>query len=297
MSAALSPNSTSCHSSSCPTTTSTLLRQRCSLSISRAVTRLSPSRISPTARCWSWLPTRPARSATRSCARASASLSSTRWPWRARSRPPSRRLSRPSHLRSPTDRRSLSYPYRKKAKRSRKETITRRAGTEDEPNAAVDLPARIGHALALGATAIHFEPRSSGMVISGRVEGPLRELGTLPDGDRVTDELTRLTGIDVAQATRPHRAQRAADRVPGGLGRAGGRRPSDDSWSARHSPSGRRSPALPAPLRARSRHISNARRSRPHLPGAAGCSFSAERLGARSQRRSTPQSRSSMRHP
>ncbi len=74
-----------------------------------------------------------------------------------------------------------------------------------EPDAAVDLPARIARALALGATAVHFEPRSSGMVISGRVDGVLQELGTLPDGDRVTDELTRLMGVDIAQATRPHR--------------------------------------------------------------------------------------------
>ncbi len=73
-----------------------------------------------------------------------------------------------------------------------------------EPDATVDLPSRIGHALALGATAVHFEPRSPGMVISGRVDGALRQLATLPNSDRVTDELTRLTGLDVARATRPH---------------------------------------------------------------------------------------------
>ena len=66
-------------------------------------------------------------------------------------------------------------------------------------------PPESGSALALGATVVHFEPRSSGVVISGRVDGVLQELGTLPDGDRVTDELTRLMGVDIAHATRPHR--------------------------------------------------------------------------------------------
>lgn len=67
----------------------------------------------------------------------------------------------------------------------------------EDQNAAAGVLASIMQALSLGATAIHFEPRASGMVISGRIDGNLRELATLPNSDPVTNELGRLVGVDL----------------------------------------------------------------------------------------------------
>ncbi|MDQ3122857.1 MAG: Flp pilus assembly complex ATPase component TadA, partial [Actinomycetota bacterium] len=86
------------------------------------------------------------------------------------------------------------------------EQVEIEAGEDQDPAAGV--LASIMQALSLGATAIHFEPRSSGMVISGRIDGNLRELATLPNGDPVTNELGRLVGVDLTHVSRTH--QRSA---------------------------------------------------------------------------------------
>lgn len=124
----------------------------------------------------------------------------------------------------------------------------------EDQDAAAGVLASIMQALSLGATAIHFEPRSSGMVISGRIDGNLRELATLPNGDPVTNELGRLVGVDLTHVSRTLQ-QRTADLVPGRLGPPAGCRPSDDSWCTSHSPNRRQSVTGAVSLRARSRHI------------------------------------------
>ena len=57
------------------------------------------------------------------------------------------------------------------------------------------------------------------------------------------------------EPTRPHHRNATADLVRGGLDRAGGCRPSDDSWATGHSSRRRRTATAPVPLRPRSRHV------------------------------------------
>ncbi len=83
--------------------------------------------------------------------------------------------------------------------------------TEDEhaedheaPDAAREVLETVHHALSLGASAIHFRPCSSGMVVHGRIDGDLRELATLSDSERVTTELRRLAGMDLTHSAGPN---------------------------------------------------------------------------------------------
>ena len=65
----------------------------------------------------------------------------------------------------------------------------------------------VEHALSLGASAIHFAPRSAGMVVHVRIDGDLRELAILPLSDLVTNELGRLVGVDLIRSARPRHAR------------------------------------------------------------------------------------------
>ena len=167
----------------------------------RAVIRLFPSRISRMARCSSWSPTRPARSATTSCARASASPSSTRWPWLARSRPPSRRRSRPSHRRTP------DRPHGRSRARTGRERADARKGRArgerngGEPDAAVDVLARSGTPCARS----NRDPLRASVVRSG--DQRRESTGTL---QRARDAAGRRSGH--GRAGTPHGRRHRATR-------------------------------------------------------------------------------------
>ena len=126
---------------------------------------------------------------------------------------------RANHGRRPPIGRSRARTRRER-KRRQKGTNTRRAGTEESLMRPSTSRPESGTPSRSGQPQSTSKPRSSGMVISGRVDGVLQELGTLPDGDRVTHELTRLMGVDIAQATRPHRRNAPADLDPAELGRS-----------------------------------------------------------------------------
>ena len=83
------------------------------------------------------------------------------------------------------------------------------ASAEQDETASATAPVHetVEHALSRGASAIHFMPRPSGMVVLARIEGHLRELAVLPYSDRVTNDLGRLVGVDITHSTRPRRAR------------------------------------------------------------------------------------------
>ena len=78
---------------------------------------------------------------------------------------------------------------------------------QEETQAATTVHETVEHALSMGASAIHFAPRSAGMVVHGRIDGDLRELAILPYSDRLTNELGRLAGVDLTRSARPRHAR------------------------------------------------------------------------------------------
>ncbi|CAN5293633.1 hypothetical protein BH20ACT13_BH20ACT13_06880 [soil metagenome] len=152
----------------------------------------------------------------------------------------------------------------------------------------------VEHALSLGASAIHFAPRSTGMVVHVRIDGDLRELAILPLSDLVTNELGRLVGVDLirsaGRATRgPSRSEKAKScwKLPF-FQRSVAR-------ESRFESSTKQRCARAPPCRTSSRKRPSARRSRMRSPSARGCSSSAERPGADRVRRFTQRSSSSTR--
>ena len=81
---------------------------------------------------------------------------------------------------------------------------------QEEVNDAAAVHEAVEHALSLGASAVHFTPRSAGMVVHGRIAGDLRELEILPYSDRVTNELGRLAGVDLTRCSRPRHGRTVA---------------------------------------------------------------------------------------
>ena len=81
---------------------------------------------------------------------------------------------------------------------------------QEEANDAAAVHETVEHALSLGASAIHFGPRSGGMVVHGRIAGHLREFEILPYSDRVTNELGRLAGVDITRCSRPRHGRTVA---------------------------------------------------------------------------------------
>ena len=88
--------------------------------------------------------------------------------------------------------------------------LTEQDEDRDEARAATAVHETLEHALSLGASAIHFTPRSAGMVVHGRIDGDLRELAILPHSDRVRNDLGRLVGVDLTRSVRSRHGRPAA---------------------------------------------------------------------------------------
>ncbi len=79
---------------------------------------------------------------------------------------------------------------------------------------------------------------AAGIVVLCRIEGHLQELAILPHSERVTNDLARLVGVDIARSTGPRHARYVSVRRDPDI--AASCRPPDGSWPTSNASSRRR---------------------------------------------------------